>query len=144
MKIAIGSDHAGFVLKESLKEFLRSKGHEPLDFGCPSEERCDYPDFAGKVAGSVAEGKVACGVLVCGSGIGMCMTANRVRGVRAAVLRVEEDARLSRAHNDANIACLGGRLTSPQEAQRLLDLFFSTPFEGGRHAPRIQKIERAK
>lgn len=141
MKIAIGADHAGFQLKESLKVALKEAGHDVVDAGCPSEERCDYPDYARKVAQAVAQGKAERGVLVCGSGIGMCMSANKVKGIRAAVLRMEEDARLSREHNDANIACLGGRLTRPQEAQKLLSIFLKTPFEGGRHVPRVQKIE---
>ncbi|MDO8526936.1 MAG: ribose 5-phosphate isomerase B [Deltaproteobacteria bacterium] len=140
-KIAIGSDHAGFQLKEILKSYLQSEGHEVLDFGCPSEESCDYPDYAAKVAHAVAEGKAERGVLVCGTGIGMCMTANKIKGIRAAVLRTFDDARLSREHNDANIACLGGRITAVHQAQSLLDTFLKTPFQGGRHAARVQKIE---
>lgn len=142
MKIAIGADHAGFPLKESLKTFLKKKGHEVIDCGASSSERSDYPDYAAKVAQSVAKGEVEKGILVCGSGIGMCMAANRYQGVRAAVLRLSEDAKLSREHNDANVACLGGRLTDPQKAESLLETFLKTPFEGGRHAGRIKKIEK--
>lgn len=142
MKIAVGSDHAGFTLKESVKVYLKSQGHEVTDLGCHSEERCDYPDYASQVAKAVAGGKAERGVLVCGSGIGMCMSANRVRGVRAAVLRIPEDAQLSRKHNDANVACLGGRLTAPEEAQKLLETFLTTPFEGGRHVSRVGKIDK--
>lgn len=142
MKIALGSDHAGFQLKESLKTYLRSQDHEILDFGCDSEERCDYPDYAAQVAKSVSEGKSERGVLVCGSGIGMCMSANKVKGIRAAVLRIEEDAELSRAHNNANVACLGGRITKPTDAEKLLKTFLTTPFEGGRHTARLAKIEQ--
>lgn len=142
MKIAIGADHAGFKLKEELKTFLQSRGHEVSDFGCHSEERCDYPDYAQKVAGAVAGGRTERGVLVCGSGIGMCMAANRVAGVRAAVLRLPEEARLSREHNDANIACLGGRINPPDQAKSLLEIFLATKFEGGRHVGRIAKIEK--
>ncbi|MBI4124749.1 MAG: ribose 5-phosphate isomerase B [Deltaproteobacteria bacterium] len=141
MKIAVGSDHAGFSLKESLKKYLTAQGHEVKDVGCPSEERCDYPDYAKQVARAVSTKEAERGVLICGSGIGMCMSANKVKGIRAAVLRIEEDARLSRQHNDANVACLGGRLTQPQEAKKLLAVFLKTPFEGGRHIPRIKKIE---
>ncbi|MBI4211292.1 MAG: ribose 5-phosphate isomerase B [Deltaproteobacteria bacterium] len=142
MKIAIGSDHAGFSLKEELAGLLKSMGHDVQDVGAFSEERTDYPDFAKKVAESVAARRVDRGVLVCGSGIGMCMAANRIHGVRAAVLREEIDAKLSREHNDANLACLGGRITGFDKAERLLEVFLSTPFEGGRHAPRIQKLDR--
>jgi ribose 5-phosphate isomerase B len=142
MKIAIGSDHAGFTLRELLKSYLQSQGHEILDFGCDSEERCDYPDYGYKAVKAVSEKKAERGVLVCGSGIGICMVANRVKGIRAAVLRIEEDARLSREHNDANVACFGGRLSQPKEAKNLLDIFLKTPFEGGRHTARLAKIEK--
>lgn len=141
MKIAIGADHAGFKLKEELKKYLESKGHELLDVGCNSEERCDYPDYAAQVAKAVSFGKTERGVLVCGSGIGMCMAANRVAGIRAAVLRLPEDARLSREHNDANVACLGDRFSSPDQSKNLVDIFFSTSFEGGRHVGRIKKLD---
>lgn len=142
MKIIIGADHAGFHLKEELKKYLKSKGHAVIDVGCNSEERCDYPDYAAQVAKAVAKGSSERGVLVCGSGIGMCMSANRVAGVRAAVLRIPEDAHLSREHNDANVACLGGRINLPDQAKNLLEIFLATPFEGGRHTARIQKIEK--
>lgn len=141
MKIAIGADHAGFKLKEELKNFLKLRGHEVSDVGCNSEERCDYPDYAAAVSRDVADKKAERGVLVCGSGIGMCMAANRVSGIRAAVLRLPEDARLSREHNDANIACLGGRINPPDQAKSLLEIFLATKFEGGRHVGRIEKIE---
>ena len=141
MKLAIGSDHAGFSLKEALKTFLKSRGHSVTDLGCPDAERCDYPDYAQKVAQSVSEGTVDRGVLVCGSGIGMCMAANRLPKVRATVLRSFDDARLSREHNDANVACFGARLTKELEAYSLLETFLTTPFEGGRHTPRIAKID---
>ena len=141
MKIAIGSDHAGFSLKEALKTFLKNKGYSVVDLGCPSTERCDYSDYAQKVAQSVSEGTTDRGVLVCGSGIGMCISANRFSKIRATVLRSFDDARLSREHNDANIACFGGRLTKETEAYSLLETFLTTPFEGGRHIPRIAKID---
>ena len=142
MKISLASDHAGFQLKESLKTYLQRQGHEVIDVGCNSEERCDYPDYAQKAAKAVAAGKAERGVLVCGSGIGMCMSANKIKGIRAAVLRIEDDAKLSREHNDANIACLGGRISKPAEAQKLLDIFLKTSFEGGRHITRLAKIEK--
>lgn len=142
MKIALASDHAGFQLKENLKSYLQAKGHAVIDCGCDSEERTDYPDYGFKAAKVVAEGKAERGVLVCGSGIGICMAANRIKKIRAAVLRIEEDAKLSRQHNDANVACLGGRLTKPDEAKKFLDVFLNTPFEGGRHTARLAKLEK--
>jgi ribose 5-phosphate isomerase B len=141
MRIAIGSDHAGFELKEFIKLHLEKSGHEVEDFGTFSKSTADYPDFAKKVASSVAADFSDMGVLVCGSGVGMCMAANRYRGVRAAVLRSVEDAKLSRSHNDANVACLGARLTAKSDALALIDAFFSESFEGGRHLDRIKKIE---
>lgn len=140
MKIAIAADHAGFTLKETLRQHLISQGHQVVDFGCDSTESVDYPDFAAKVAEAVSEQQAERGVLVCGSGIGMCMAANRFGGVRAAVLRSFDDARLSRLHNDSNVACLGGRVTATAQAKELLETFLKTPFEGGRHQKRIQKI----
>jgi len=141
MKISIGSDHAGFSLKEVLKEHLTKNGHEVVDCGAYSADRVDYPDYAKPVAKAVSKGDCEMGVLVCGSGIGMCMTANRVKGVRAAVLRDERDAELSRLHNDANMACFGERITDPEASTKLLDLFLATPFEGGRHEARVAKID---
>lgn len=140
-KIAIGADHAGFELKEHVKSYLQSKGHEVIDVGCPSKERCDYPDYGSKAAKAVAEGKADRGVLVCGSGIGMCIVANKVPGIRAAVLRSFDDARLSREHNDANVACLGGRISATHQAESLLETFLNTHFEAGRHTSRVKKIE---
>lgn len=142
MKIALGSDHAGFKLKESVKVYLKGEGHEVFDVGCNNEERCDYPDFAAKVAEAVAKGRAERGVLICGSGIGMCMSANKVKGIRATVLRIAEDAKLSRQHNDAHVACLGGRITKPEDAQKLLNTFLNTSFEGGRHLARLAKMEK--
>lgn len=140
MRIAVGSDHAGFSLKESLKAFLTEGGHEVVDLGTHSEERADYPDFAGAVARAVDSGEADRGVLVCGSGIGMCMGANRLKGVRAAVLCDDYDAGMSRRHNDANVACLGARKVDAERARELLDIFLSTPFEGGRHEGRVRKL----
>ena len=141
MRIALASDHAGFTLKEKIEDSLAKAGHVLFDCGAMNDERSDYPDFAKKAAALVASGDCDRAVLVCGSGIGMCMTANRTKGIRAAVLRDGEDAKMSRLHNDANVACLGGRVTEASKALELIALFLSTPFEGGRHVARIAKIE---
>lgn len=141
MKIAMGSDHAGFELKEMLKDYLQKSGHEVDDCGAPSAERSDYPDYARPVAKAVAEGAADRAVLVCGSGIGMCIAANRVKGVRAAVIRDQFDAEMSRKHNDANIACFGERVSDFGLVCKLLDVFLVTEFEGGRHADRVMKID---
>lgn len=143
LKIAMGADHAGFELKENLKSFLQSQGYEVLDCGTHSKDKADYPDFGAKAAKAVAEGGADKGVLICGTGIGMCMVANKVPGIRAAVLRSFDDARLSREHNDANVACLGGRVSAVHQAQSLLETFLKTPFESGRHINRVKKIETA-
>jgi ribose 5-phosphate isomerase B len=140
MKIAIGADHAGFELKNQLGEVLRRTGHEVCDFGTNSAESTDYPDYAGRVAKAVASGTVERGVLVCGSGVGMSIAANKVCGVRAALGVTPEEVRLTRAHNDANILTLGARFTDAGVAQRLLQAFLETPFDGGRHARRVAKI----
>jgi len=142
MRIAIASDHAGFALKQQLKTVLAEKGHEVRDFGPSSDESTDYPDYGALVGRAVSEGQADRGVLICGSGIGMCMVANRFPKVRAAVLRDENDALMSRRHNDANVACFGGRVTEPDLAAKLIDLFLSTEFEGGRHARRVGKIDK--
>ena len=141
MKISLGSDHAGFELKEALKKALCKAGHTVDDVGPDSADRVDYPDFAKQVAQAVSANKADRGVLVCGSGIGMCIAANRVAKVRAAVLRSQEDARLSREHNDANIACFGERITDSSSAQAILEVFLSTDFAGGRHTGRVKKLE---
>lgn len=142
MKIVMGSDHAGFALKQVLKKWVTGAGHMVVDVGCDTIERCDYPDFGMEVGRRVAAEKADRGILVCGSGIGVCISANRIKGVRAAVLRLEEDALLSRQHNDANVACLGARITDPEKAQQLLQIFLTTEFEGGRHQERIEKLDR--
>ncbi|MFH0799074.1 MAG: ribose 5-phosphate isomerase B [Pseudomonadota bacterium] len=141
MRIAVASDHAGFKLKEMLKEHLAAAGHEVADCGAASEERSDYPDYAKEAASLISKGKAERGILVCGSGIGMCIAANRYKGVRAVVIRDENDAVVSRQHNDANAACLGARVTGPDEVRRLVDLFLKTAFEGGRHIARVAKID---
>jgi len=142
MKVAIGSDHAGFELKESVKKYLTAKGAQVEDCGAISSERVDYPDYAQKVAKLIQDGKADRGVLMCGSGIGMCMAANRFQGVRAAVLHDVYDAEMSRKHNDANVACFRSReLGSEISVTKLLDIFLSTEFEGGRHTNRVKKID---
>jgi ribose 5-phosphate isomerase B len=147
MKIALGADHAGFELKNQLGEVLRQGGHEVCDFGTNSAESTDYPDYAWRVAKAVASGTAQRGVLVCGSGVGMSIAANKVRGVRAALGVTPEEVRLTRAHNNANILTLGARFTDPAAARELLRAFLETPFEdsdrdGGRHARRVAKISR--
>jgi ribose 5-phosphate isomerase B len=139
--LLIASDHAGFELKEKLKRALDAKGVAYRDLGTGSADPVDYPDQARKVAEGVSRGEADRGLLVCGSGTGMAMAANRFRGVRAAVAADEETARLSREHNDANVLALGGRLVDHARAERILDVWLATPFAGGRHAARVAKIE---
>ena len=141
MKIALASDHAGFTEKEKLKPLLRDLGVDVEDLGTVSEESVDYPDYARKVAERVAGGEVDQGLLVCGSGTGMAITANKVPGVRAAVAWSEETARLARQHNDANVLAIGARTTPPEQIPSIVKAWFSANFEGGRHADRVKKIE---
>lgn len=141
MKIALAADHAGFELKQALVEHLKAKGFTPLDLGTDSDKSVDYPDKAGELTAALIRGEAQMGILLCGSGIGMCMAANRVPGIRAALAPTEEHALLARAHNNANVLCLGSRLTPQQLALRITDVFLSTPFEGGRHQTRIDKLD---
>ena len=143
MKIAVGADHAGFELKQRLARGLEQQGHEVLDLGTHGTQSVDYPDFAGAVAGAVAAGRAERGLLVCGTGIGMSIRANREAGIRAAKCNDPLEARLARAHNDANVLCLGARVIDASVAEDMLALFLSTPFEGGRHAGRVAKLEPA-
>ena len=140
MKIACGWDHRGRRFAEPVRELLNKKGHEFVDMGAPSEERADYPDFAFRVAEATAAGEVERGILVCGTGIGMSMAANKVQGIRAAVVHDVDTARLSRAHNDANILCVGEKTAESPELEAILDAWLETSFDGGRHAVRINKI----
>jgi ribose 5-phosphate isomerase B len=140
MKIAIGADHAGFALKEQIRRRLVDEGHEVLDFGTDSGESCDYPDFAQPVAREVAEGRVDRGILVCSTGIGMAIAANKVAGVRAAPAQSDDEVRLTREHNDANVLTLGARYVDEHRAAGLVDLFLDTEFSGGRHSRRLAKI----
>ena len=140
MQIAIGSDHAGFHLKNTLRDWLVEQGHEVEDVGTFSAERADYPVFGAAAAQLVANGNADYGVVVCGSGQGICMAANKVAGIRAGVIRDEQDAQMSRAHNDANVACFGERVTDSQTAINALAIFLSTEFEGGRHQNRVDLL----
>lgn len=138
--IPIGADHAGYALKEVLKPYLEAKGFEVKDFGCYSEESIDYPDYAHPVATMVEENKGLKGILLCGSGNGINMTANKHQGIRSALCWKPEIAKLAREHNDANILVMPARFISEEEAKALVDVFFSTEFEGGRHQKRVDKI----
>jgi ribose 5-phosphate isomerase B len=140
MKIAIGADHAGFVLKEKLRQALAEEGHQVTDCGTDSPASCDYPDFAKPVAHQVAAGQADRGLLVCFTGIGMAIAANKVDGVRAAPAVSEDEVRLTREHNDSNILTLGAKYLDEQQALGLIHLFLKTEFSGGRHARRVEKI----
>lgn len=138
MKLFIASDHAAFTEKQSLFEYLK-KSHEVVDLGTYSAESTHYPEWAKKLVDKVREEKTF-GVLLCGSGIGVCMTANRYSGIRAALCRDEDDAKMSRLHNDANVLCLSGRKTPVEMLKKITDVFLATPFEGGRHQTRIDQF----
>jgi len=138
--VAVGSDHAGFQLKTALVHWLEEQGYSVIDVGTDSDARVDYPHFAANVAHRVASGEAAKGVLVCGSGQGVCIGANKVPGVRAGVVRDDQDAQMIRLHNDANIACFGERVTDPATAVSALGVFMTTEFEGGRHQARVDQL----
>jgi ribose 5-phosphate isomerase B len=140
MTIALGADHAGFELKERIKQYLHSRGVQVDDRGTQSTDSVDYPDYAKLVGEEVAAGTAQRGILVCGSGIGMAITANKIPGIRAANVASVEAAELSRRHNDANVLTLGARLTDEATALRIVDRWLETEFEGGRHQRRVQKI----
>lgn len=140
MRLAIGSDHAGLELKAELVSHLRTSGHEVTDLGTHDKSSIDYPDYAEKVARAVVDGDSELGFLVCGSGQGMCMAANKIQGVRAAVCSDTFSAHAVREHNNANVLCLGQRVIGPGLAQEIVDAFLQAEFEGGRHARRVGKI----
>lgn len=140
MKIAIASDHAGFLLKQRLRQRLLDQGHEVTDHGADSREPSDYPDFAAAVARAVAAGRVERGILVCSTGIGMAIAANKVPGVRAALGTSPEEVRLVRGHNDANILTLGANFIEEEDAAALVEVFLTAGFDGGRHARRLAKV----
>ncbi len=142
IKIALGSDHAGYETKEILKDFLKNNNCEVTDVGTTSTEKADYPDYAKKVVENVLKSKVDYGLLICGSGIGMSIVANRYKGIRAALVTDKEHAALARAHNNANIMCVGARFASPENIQSWLEVFLSTGFQGGRHAERAEKYDK--
>lgn len=140
MKIVIGSDHAGFALKEEVKSHLQAKGWEVIDCGTDSEESVDYPDFAAKVAQSICDGICEKGILICGTGIGISIAANKFPGIRAAVCHDLFTAQASREHNDANILAFGARVIDASLALQMVDVWLETPFSGGRHQRRVDKI----
>jgi ribose 5-phosphate isomerase B len=140
MKIAIASDHRGFQAKERLKAILMEMGHEIVDFGTESDRSCDYTDFAAPASYSVVRKETDLGILLCGTGIGMSLTANKIHGVRAALCQCELTAELSRRHNDANVLCLPADLLSDELIRRMVEVWLNTPFEGGRHSRRLRKV----
>ncbi|MGE3274644.1 MAG: ribose 5-phosphate isomerase B [Vicinamibacterales bacterium] len=140
MKVALGADHAGVGLKDALKAVLDAAGIAYEDFGTTTAESVDYPDYARAVAAGVADGRFDRGILVCGSGIGMAIAANKLPGIRASVVSTPDAARLSREHNDLNVLTLGARTTPPDQAAEIVRTFLTTPFAEGRHAGRVQKI----
>jgi ribose 5-phosphate isomerase B len=140
MKIALGADHAGFELKDQIKRHLQQQGFDVRDEGTLSPESVDYPDYARAVAHDVSQHRAELGILVCGSGIGMAITANKVDGIRAANVSTEYEAQMSREHNNANVLTLGARIINPEEAVRIVDKWLATSFAGGRHERRVEKI----
>jgi len=143
-KVAVGCDHAGVALKIEVVKVLSARGYEVEDVGTYGNDSVDYPDFASQVARRVGTGEASFGVLVCGTGIGMSIVANKYRGVRAAVCTTEFEARATRSHNDANVLCLGERVVGVGLGRAIAEAFFDTPFEGGRHQRRVQKIADAE
>lgn len=144
-KILIASDHAGFDLKDLLVSYLKDKNYEILDLGPDNNQiSVDYPLQAKKLTDKMAAGEADSGILVCGSGIGMCIAANRVPNIRAALVYEKQAAELARRHNDANVLCLGGRMTDFETAKQLVDIFLTTPFDGDRHTRRVQELEEMK
>ncbi len=140
MRIAVGADHAGYELKEKIKSHLESLGHAVENCGTASSDSCDYPDFAHAVACRIASGAAQRGVLVCGSGIGMAIAANRTPGIRAANISSEYEAQMSREHNDLNVLTMGARILTEEQAMAIVDVWLNTRFAGGRHQQRLEKI----
>ena len=140
MNISIGCDHGGFALKQTLRDHLQAQGHELVDVGCYSQDSCDYPDFGAAAARLVAEGQCARGIVICTTGIGISISANKVKGVRCALCGEPLSAEMTRRHNDANMLALGAGITGPNLAKKIADVFLSTEFEGGRHARRVDKM----
>lgn len=140
MKIAIASDHGGFDLKEQVKAWLQEMGHEAEDFGCHSKESCDYPDFGAAAARAVASGQCERGIVICTTGIGISITANKVKGIRCALCSEPWSAEMTRRHNNANMLAMGAGVVGPLLARRIVETFLTTEFEGGRHQRRLDKI----
>ena len=140
MKLMIGSDHGGFELKEEVKQYLESLGHEVVDVGTYTPDSCDYPDIAKAGCEKITSGECERGILICGTGIGISMAANKIRGIRAACCSDTYSARYTRLHNDANVLCFGGRVVGGGLACELVDAYLSVEFEGGRHQRRVDKI----
>lgn len=138
--IALGCDHGGLNIKNAVINYLKDKGIEYKDYGCYTSESVDYPVYAYKVASAIAEGEAELGILCCGTGIGISMAANKVKGIRAAVVGNEFSAEMTRRHNNSNILCMGGRVSTEEEAVKYADIFLNTPFEGGRHTKRVDMI----
>lgn len=141
MKIALASDHGGFALKNEIAAYLKEQGHETVDFGCYSTESCDYPDFGAPAARAVAKGECERGIVICSTGIGISISANKVRGIRCALCGDIYSAEMTRRHNNANVLAMGASLTAPTLAKKIVDVFLATPFEGGRHQRRIDKLD---
>ena len=144
MKISIASDHGGFDLKEDLRAWLTGQGHEVVDFGCHGKESCDYPDFAGPAARAAASGECERGIVICTTGIGVSMTANKVKGVRCALCGDPWSAEMTRRHNDANVLAIGAGVTGPLLARQIVTAFLTHEFEGGRHQRRVDKVMSAE
>lgn len=140
MKIAIGNDHVALALKNHIKQYLTTKGYEIVDFGTHTEERCDYPVYAKRVADAIVSGECELGVLICGTGVGISLAANKVKGIRAAVCSEPYTARLTRQHNNANVIAFGARVVGESVAEMIVDEFLGAEFEGGRHQGRIDMI----
>lgn len=140
-KVYIATDHAGYALKAYVKDYVTSLGHEIIDLGPYSADRVDYPDYAKKCADAVVADENSCGILICGTGIGISIAANKVTGIRAALCHNTYTAKLTREHNDANILCFGERVVGKGVIESMIETFLSTEFEGGRHATRVDKIE---
>jgi ribose 5-phosphate isomerase B len=140
MRIALGADHAGYLLKDRIRQYISDRGHQVIDEGTNTSDSVDYPDYALKVAEDVTAGRAERGILVCGSGIGMAITANKVPGIRAANICSEYEAQMSREHNNLNVLTLGARILDENSAQHIVQIWLDTPFSGGRHSGRLDKI----
>ena len=140
MKISMGCDHGGYLLKEHVKKYLTDKGHEIVDCGCNSLDSCDYPQFGAAAARAVAAGQCERGIVICTTGIGISITANKVRGIRCALCSEPLSAEMTRKHNNANVLAMGAGMTGPNMAERIVDTFLATEFEGGRHQRRVDGI----